>query len=331
MIVAGIAIAFAAIWWTFFASYEDPPVNPAWAVSGTAEIPDGSVTVRYTGTATLVFSDGETPWMVDGWFTRVGPLSLVAGEIEPDLDAITEGLARNGVSKLAVVFPVHSHYDHAMDAPEVARRTGAVLFGSESTANIGRGWGLAESQIRVAVDREPVQFGAFTLTPIVSRHFQFPDPAVRALALDDPEITAPLVPPVPTFDYKVGKAYSLHVSHPKGTWLIQGSAGFVEGSLDGYSADVLFLGAGGLGSQTAAYRASYWRELVESVRPSRIIPIHWDSLTGPAEGPFVGTVRVMGFLSGGTELTREFLEEKEAANPDIRFLTLPRYDEVVLF
>ena len=66
-----------------------------------------------------------------------------------------------------------------MDAPEVARRTGAMLMGSEATANIGRGWGLPEEQIQVLSHRVPVQLGAFVITPIESRHFQFPDPAMR--------------------------------------------------------------------------------------------------------------------------------------------------------
>lgn len=52
----------------------------------------------------------------------------------------------------------------------------------------------------------------------------------------------------------------LHVSHPKGTWLIVGSAGYVEGALEDFSADTIFLGVGGLGSQTADYREDFWRE-----------------------------------------------------------------------
>ena len=51
---------------------------------------------------------------------------------------------------VAAVIPLHAHYDHAMDAPEVARRTGALLLGSESSANVARGWGLPERQIQVA-------------------------------------------------------------------------------------------------------------------------------------------------------------------------------------
>lgn len=312
-------------------TYQPAPVDPAWAVAPAEATPDGSVTVRYTGTATLVFSDGETSWMTDGWFSRPGPLEVLFGKIGPDLDAIAEGLERNGVKELAAVFVLHSHYDHAMDAPEVARRTGALLLGSESTANIARGWKLPEEQIRVVVDREPVAVGKFTLTPIESRHFQFPDPKMAERALGHPDITEPLVPPVSAFDYRVGKAYALHVAHPKGTWLIFGSAGYVEGALEGFDVDVVFLGVGALGSQTEAYRDAYWKESVERTRPSRVIPIHWDSLTGPADGEFTGMVRAAGLLSPGSDALLQFLERKEAEHPELEFLTLPRFAPVVLF
>lgn len=311
--------------------YTAAPVDPAWAVAGSKSISTGAVTVRFSGTATLLFSDGETQWMTDGWFTRPGPLRLALGKIGPDLLAIEQGLADNHVVELAAVLPVHSHYDHAMDAPEVARRTGALLLGSESTANIGRGWGLPESQIRVLADRQPVHLGKFTITPIESRHFQFPDATIRERALGDPSITVPLVPPVSAFDYRVGKAYVLHVSHPKGSWLIVGSAGYVEGALQGLSADTVFLGVGGLGSQTAEYRETFWRETVDAVHPSRIIPIHFDSLTAPVEGLFRGELLALSLLSGGGDDTRSFLRDKEAANPGLRFSTLPRFEEVVLF
>jgi len=166
-------------------TYQPAPVDPEWALTPSKAIPEGAVTVRYTGTATLVFSDGETTWMTDGWFSRPKPLAVLFGKIDPDLDAIEKGLERNEVDELVAVFPLHSHYDHAMDAPEVAKRTGAVLLGSESTANIGRGWGLPEDQIRVVADREPIALGKFTVTPIESRHFQFPNPEMALLALGD--------------------------------------------------------------------------------------------------------------------------------------------------
>jgi L-ascorbate metabolism protein UlaG (beta-lactamase superfamily) len=328
-LVPSFLLAIMLAW--LLLSYKSPPVNPAWAVAGTTDIPAGAVTVRFTGTSTLLFSDGETDWMVDGWFSRPGPIPLLFGKIAPDPAAIERGLAANEVATLAAVFPVHSHYDHAMDAPEVARCTGAVLLGSESTANIGRGWGLPESQIQVVADRAPIQLGQFVITPIVSRHFEFTNPKLRERALGDPLITAPLVPPVSAFDYKLGKAYVLHISHPKGSCLIVGSAGYAEGALEGFSADIVFLGVGGLGSQTDDYRENFWRETVGRVAPQRVIPIHYDSLTAPAKGPFRGPLNAEAFLAGGLENTRGFLERKQTEKPSLRFNTLPRFDEVVLF
>jgi hypothetical protein len=57
---------------------------------------------RFSGTSTLLFSDGETDWMVDAWFSRPGPLRLLLGKIAPDIAAIERGLAANGVGSLAV-------------------------------------------------------------------------------------------------------------------------------------------------------------------------------------------------------------------------------------
>lgn len=334
-IILGVSLSAALVLggavWYLVNTFTEAPVDPAWAVEGSATIPPGSVTVRFTGTSTLVFSDGETKWMVDGWFSRFGALRVLGGEIAPDVEAIERGLARNEVQRLAVVIPVHSHYDHAMDAPEVARRTGALLLGSPSTANIGRGWGLDEEQIRVATDRAPHQFGRFTIRLIETRHFEFPNPTMRERALGQPLIEAPLVPPVAAFDYRVGQPYAIHVEHPLGRFLVQGSAGYLEGGLAGYEADVVFLGVGGLGTQTAAYRDAYWRETVEVTGARRVVPIHFDSLTGPIEGPFTGSVLAASFLSSGSDQTRAFLSERLEVNPGLEMFTLPRYDEVEIF
>jgi len=327
-----VALLFFAVLLTLFLvqSHGDLPVSATWAIEGDAVIPEGSLTVRFSGTSTLLFSDGKTHWMVDGWFSRPGPLSFFFGTIEPDLDAITFGLAANSVSNLAAVIPIHSHYDHAMDSPEVAHRTGALLMGSESTANIGRGWGLSEDQIVVLTDRQPFQLGDFKITPIESVHFQFPDPEIRATALGNPEISSPLVPPVRATDYRLGKAYVLVVEHPKGSLAIIGSAGYEIDGLRGYHADIVFLGVGGLGGQTQEYRNTFWNETVGVLKPSKIVPIHYDSLTAPIDQKFVGQSIILEYLAGSEDETLPFLEEKEG-NSGVTLLTLPRYDEVVIF
>jgi L-ascorbate metabolism protein UlaG (beta-lactamase superfamily) len=329
--LVALALLAGIILYILLNTYSDPAVDPAWAIEGTPNPPPGAVTARWTGTSTLVFSDGETTLIVDGWFSRPHPLPVLAGTIAPDLDAIEKGLARNDVTEAAMVIPVHSHYDHAMDSPEVARRTGALLVGSEATAQIGRGWGLPEDRIRVVHDGDRLPFGAFEVVIHETRHFQFADPAFRERALGDPDISKPLVPPVAALDYKVGQPLAVEIRHPRGALLVQGSAGFVPGGLSGIDIDVLFMGIGGIDTQSAQYRETYWRETVDATSPTRLIPIHWDSLFAPIKGPFTGELKAASFLAAGGEVTLEFLKKKEAGNPQLTFEMLPRYEPVVLY
>jgi len=53
--------------------------------------------------------------------------------------------------------------------------------------------------------------------------------------------------------------------------------------------------------------------------------------TRPIEGPFTGEVHAASFLSSGSDEMRSFLERKQGEQPGLRFRTLPRYEEVVLF
>jgi len=123
--------------------------------------------------------------------------------------------------------------------------------------------------------------GAFILPPIESRHFQFPAPVMREQALAPPNCgSARSTCSNLRLQFSARSTYS-KLTPPTGGSRIQGSAGLIENGLEGFNADAVFLGVGGLGSQTTEYRATSWRETIEGVQPKRFIPIHWDSLTGP--------------------------------------------------
>jgi hypothetical protein len=93
------------------------------------------------------------------------------------------------------------------------------------------------------------------------------------------------------------------------------------------------LGIGGFGGFDPDYQNIFWDQTIGLTQPHTVIPIHWDSLTGPIEGEFTGMMRLFSKIIGGSdnpETIPEFFNTK-AQQQGIKLITLPRYDEVVLF
>lgn len=267
--------------------------------------------VTFLGVSTLLVRDGTAAILIDGFFSRPGLIAMVTGDIAPDLDRISKGLRLGDIEQLDAVLTAHSHYDHAMDSPEVAARTGAVLIGSESTANIGRGWKLADERIRVIRDGEPMHFGDLTVTFVPSQHFP------HKMAMGD--ITEPLVPPAPATAWKEGGAYSIFIERRGRTILVQASAGYIVGALAGRKADVVYLGIGLLTGRDDGYRDAYWRQTVGAVGAKRVIPIHWDDFTRGLDEPLVPFLSIIDNL----DTTMRFVETRaRQENVELRWPTL---------
>ncbi|OBI53968.1 MBL fold metallo-hydrolase, partial [Mycobacterium sp. E796] len=183
--------------------------------------------------------------------------------------------------RLEAVIPVHTHVDHVLDSALVADRTGARLVGGESAANVGRGYGLPGDRIVVATPGEPIRLGAFDVTLVQSHHCppdRFPG-----------TIDEPLTPPVRASAYRCGEAWSTLVHHRPSDrrLLIQGSAGFVKGALDGRRAEAVYLSVGQLGLRPRSYILDYWAETVRAVGARRVILIHWDDFFSPLSKPLL--------------------------------------------
>ncbi len=279
-----IFILLAASAWIVYRAGDHPPLG---SYAGLTLPEAGGTGVRVTnlGVTTILFDDGETAILTDGFFTRPDLIRMLLKPLQSDKAIVAASLARAGVKHLAAVVVVHTHYDHVMDAPEVARQTGAMVVGSESTANVARGSGIPEKQIRVVQSGEPMQFGKFKVTLIRSKHVSKGKPSG--------EIREPVKLPMRASDYLEGGSYSVLIEHGDKSMLVQGSAGFVDGALRGRHADTVFLGTGMLGSMDDAYRKAYWKEVVQAVGATRVIPIHWDDFTKPLDQPLVGMPKLL--------------------------------------
>ncbi len=263
-------------------------------------VSDGGLGVTFLGVATLLLDDGESAVMTDGFFSRPSMTTVLLRSLAPDEARIDAALRRIGLGhdgrRLDAVTPVHTHFDHAMDSGVVAQRTGAVLVGGESSVNVGLGAGLDASQVVRVTPGEPRTYGAFTLTHVVSDHCP-PDRFPGTIA-------GPVVPPVRASAYRCGEAWSILVEHSSGrTALLQGSAGFVEGALDGRRAEVAYLGVGQLGVMDEDYIRDYWAQTVEAVGARRVVLTHWDDFFRGLDAP----LRALPYAGDDLDVTMRVL------------------------
>ena len=241
--------------------------------------PDAAVTATWLGVSTLLFDDGETQILVDGFISRPSLFESIAGRpVTMDVPMVNHVLNEYRIHRLAAIIPAHSHYDHAMDIGAIANRSSASILGSETTANIARGAGVPEDQIVIAEAGAPYTFGDFTVTLVPSRHAPI---GLRGEVPLAGTVDEPLDLPAPITAWREGGSYSIVVSHPQGTTIVHASAGYRPGALDDLQADVVMLGVGLLGSLGRDYAERYWQALVTSTGATRVFPLHFEDQTRP--------------------------------------------------
>ena len=253
------------------------------------------LSVTWLGVSTLLVDDGTAALMTDGFFSRPTLREVGLRRLAPSLSRIRDCLARASVGRLVAVLPVHTHYDHALDSAVVAEQTGACVVGGESAANVARGHDLPEDRIVVARPGAEMTFGPFAVTLVESEHCppdRFPG-----------GIDAPVVPPAKASAFRCGEAWSTLIHHrpTDRRLLIQGSAGFVTGALEGRRAEVAYLGVGQLGHQPTAYITQYWEQTVRTVGARRVVLIHWDDFFRPLDQP----LRALPFAADDLDATMQ--------------------------
>ena len=245
--------------------------------------------VTFFGTTTLLFDDGRDQLLFDAHMTRPSLFKYICGSEGTDTELVEKLLALHRVDRLRGIFISHTHHDHVMDAPYIANRTGATLYGSSSAMNVARGGDVPEARLVQFQPNETYRVGGYAVKVIPSIHSR-PTILNNDLGMT---IDAPLRQPARLRSYREGGSYDFYVEAEGKRFMIRPSFNYIEGQMDGYRADVLFLGVAGLQKASAAMEETFFRETIDRVAPKLVIPIHWDNFFSPLTRPVVGMPRLI--------------------------------------
>jgi len=235
---------------------------------------DGRVRVTFFGVSTLLIDDGQTQILIDGFFSRYPMATILASEIHSDTATINRYIRDYKIDRLKGIFVAHSHYDHSFDVGYIANKTGATLYGSKSTLNVGRGANVPESQMAEFQLNKDLAFGNFMMRVMPSKH----SPSDGKL---DGEITEPISQPAPMKEYLEGGAYDFLITRKGKKIYIKPSPNFIPGALDSLDVDALFLGITTITKRDSSWTNSFYHENVTALQPSLLIPLHWDDFFEP--------------------------------------------------
>ena len=246
------------------------------------------VEVRWLGVAGFTLRAGDTVIAHDPYLSRPGLLVTLFRSVQPDDAVINRMLGPASpapeLARASLLLVGHSHYDHLGDVPELARRTGARVVGSATTANIAEGYGLAVEQTRVVGPGAVLEEGAFEVRVFESRHAK----VLLGRVPFEGKLTEPPEAPLHAFSFVLGDARGYLVTERASGLrvVILSSAGRHLPALEEIgrlAAPVDLLLPASSGGD-----ADYARDLVRALRPRLVVPHHFDDFSVPLDDPSAG-------------------------------------------
>lgn len=280
----------------------------------------GEIQLRYLGNAGWEITDGRIVVLVDPFLSQFARWAENGPGATPDYgDLYPADTARINqyIGRADYILITHGHSDHALDAGHIARRTGAVVLGHETAANLTRAYGVPDSALITVLGGEDYAFDdGISIRVVPNIHSALEDKRYfnngRGIAG-----TAPrgLKAPLRRVDYQEGGnlAYIIRIGGHE--VLAMGSMNYLEREMEGLRPDVALIGANSQRLEIYDYTGRLLRAMGY---PPVVIPTHADGYGDPRP-------------SAAARSDRErFRAEVSAVSPNSRFIQPTWFEPIVL-
>ena len=293
----------------------------------------GRLRLTHYGAAAWRITDGRTTVYVDPYFSRLRTVKVFGNTFPAptpedrrpvvrydDVPVSDTATIDRHVSKADFILISHSHFNHCMDMPYIAKKTGATVIGTESTANLARASGVPDRQLIPVKGGEDFDFGAVSVRAIPSLHSSLVMPSPYTLYdncryFDGRSVPADLPGPPKLKDFVEGGTLAWLVRIGAERVLVLCSMNFIEREMQGLDPTVALIPA-------SAWRLQVFRytpRLLQAIgHPPVVIATHWDKQVSPYGA------------NQDAELSQAetFVREVRAASPKAR-VVVPKHFETV--
>ncbi len=221
---------------------------------------------------------------IDPYVSRVPLRALLLKRTALPDDALVERFV-HAPGPVAGVLVGHTHFDHAIDAPAIARRYGAKAYGSESLAHLMRLHGLGPLAVDVIAHKR-YELGPFVVRFVPSRHAKLL--FGRKIPMDG-ELTCDHLHGLSPGAYRCGQVWGIRIDVGGSSLYHQGSADLDDDELRDGPVDVFLAGVAG-----RSFTPRYWERILPRLDPRVVVPTHYDDFFAPLGRPldFVRQVRL---------------------------------------
>jgi L-ascorbate metabolism protein UlaG (beta-lactamase superfamily) len=174
--------------------------------------------------------------------------------------------------EVAGVLVGHTHFDHAIDAPQIARRFGTKAYGSASLGKLMALHGLNESVV-VVEPKQTYELGPFQVRFIPSAHSKL---ILGKKVPFDGELTCDHLHGLTPGAYKCGQVWGIRIEVAGVSFYHQGSADLLDDELPSEPVDFFLAGVAG-----RSFTKNYWRRTLPKLDPAVIVPTHYDDFFKP--------------------------------------------------
>ena len=250
----------------------------------TQALPEG-LTLRWLGTAGFALAYEGFCLVIDPHLSRHSLRSVLSNHaLEPRVE-----LLDRHIPKADAILVGHTHFDHALDVPELARRRGCKAYGSASLHSLMGLAGQADAAVAIEPGRT-YSLGPFDVTFVRSLHSKL------LLGLKVPsegEITCDHLDHMHRGNYRCGQVFGIHIAVAGRTFYHQGSANLIESELLHRDVDDLLCGIAGRG-----FTPNFSQRILSALRPQTLIAHHHDNFFLPVDEPmgFSFNVNFGGFV-----------------------------------